>query len=458
VTLGYTEFLRRKAQVGAGDGFDATYLPDWLFSFQRDLVEWAVGQGRAALFEDCGMGKCPQSLVWSENVRRETGKPVLFVAPLAVSFQVEAEGEKFGIEAVASRDGSVSAPITVTNYERLEHFDPEDFGGVVCDESSCIKSFDGKRRALVTRFMRRHRYRLLCTATAAPNDYVELGTSSEALGYLGHVDMLNRFFTNDQKTSKAPRNWDGAQWRFKGHAEEKFWRWVASWARALRRPSDLGYEDGAFVLPPLVERTHVVEAHTPPEDRLFELSVRGLREEREEQRRTLQERCEKAAEALADAEIGIAWCHRNDESKLLTRLMADSGAVEIAGSDHPDAKEEKLLAFSRGEIPRLVTKPSVAGWGMNWQHCHRMTYFPSHSYEQMYQAIRRCLRFGQRNPVEVDFVTTEGGSAVLKNLKRKADQSDRMFDALVRHMREGMAQKRDDSHNLKMEVPDWLTA
>ena len=453
----YEQFLARKTQTNEGDGFEPLWIPDWLFPFQESLVDWSVRMGRAALFADCGMGKTPMQLAWAENVRRHTGKPVLIVTPLAVSFQTEKEAEKFGIEATVSREGEVTAGITITNYERLEKFDQNDFGGVVCDESSAIKAFDGKRRALVTEFLRPMRYRLLCTATAAPNDYIELGTSSEALGYLGHMDMLNRFFTNKLNNSATGRyRGQSAEWRFKGHAEEGFWRWVASWARAIRKPSDLGFEDEGFKLPPLEHHEHVVKAQTPPTDKLFDMPAHGLREEREELRRTLPERCERAAAALVDAKHAVAWCHLNDEGKLLTKLIDD--AIEISGSDPPDTKEDKLLAFSRGEVRVLVTKPSIAGWGLNWQHCHRMSFFPSHSYEQYYQGVRRCWRFGQQNTVTVDVVTTEGGIGVLKNLQRKAQQADKMFDALTANMREAESIRRDDTHNNEMEVPAWLVS
>lgn len=451
----YTDFLASKVQANDGSGFVPTYLPDWLFGFQRDLVDWAVRMGRAALFADCGLGKTPMQLVWAENVRRRTGRPVLIVTPLAVSFQTQKEADKFGLDAACSRTGAVTAGITITNYERLEQFNPDQFGGVVCDESSAIKAFDGKRRALVTEFLRTIRYRLLATATAAPNDYIELGTSSEALGYLGHMDMLNRWFVNNMKNSATGRvQGKAVQWRFKGHAEQAFWRWVASWARATRRPSDLGYEDAGFVLPPLEYRQHVVAARTPPADTLFDVPAIGLREEREELRRTLAERCERAAALLADADPGIAWCHLNDESRLLTRLI--DGAVEVTGADPADEKEEKLTAFSEGKIRVLVTKPSVAGWGLNWQHCHRMAEFPSHSYEQHYQAVRRCWRFGQEHPVTVDVITAEGGVNALKNLQRKSDAADRMFDALVEHMRDAVSIRRTDIYNRKAEVPSWL--
>jgi hypothetical protein len=417
-------------------------------------VEWAIRQGRAALFADCGLGKTPMQLVWAQNVHQQTGRPVIVVAPLAVSFQVEAEAAKFGIEAEVSRDGSAAGPITVTNYDRLHLFDPADFSGAVCDESSAIKSFDGKRRALVTDFMRKMRYRLLCTATAAPNDYIELGTSSEALGYLGYMDMLGRFFVNDQRSAKAVRQWSGSQWRFKGHAEDNFWRWVSSWGRAMRRPSDLGFPDDGFMLPALEHREHVVRANVPRDGALFDTPASDLREEREELRRTVNERCETAAAQLGGDTPGVAWCHLNAESALLAKLI--DGAVEVKGSDDPDAKEDTLRAFSRGEVRVLVTKPSIGAWGLNWQHCNRMTFFPSHSYEQYYQAVRRCWRFGQIRPVTVDVVTTEGGAKALENLQRKADQADRMFAALVRHMRDALSIRRSNIYDREVEVPEWL--
>lgn len=447
----YQSFLACKAQLVGEAGFEPVFVPDFLFPFQRALTEWALRKGRAGIFADCGLGKTPMQLVWAENVRQHTGRPVLIVSPLAVSFQTENEAHKFGIEAAVSRDGRVAAGITLTNYERLHLFDRDDFGGVVCDESSAIKAFDGVRRALVTEFLRPLRYRLLCTATAAPNDYIELGTSSEALGYLGHTDMLGRFFTNDNKARYWARE---SQWRFKGHAEIPFWRWVASWARALRRPSDLGFEDNGFLLPPLQLREHVVQARRPPDGMLFDMPANGLREEREEQRRTLVERCEAVADLLADDGRAIAWCQLNDEGDLLTELIP--GAAQVKGSDDADEKEDRLMAFSRGEIRVLVTKPTIAGWGLNWQHCHRMTFFPSHSYEQYYQAVRRCWRFGQQHAVTVDIVTTEGGVNTLKNLERKAGQADRMFDALVTHMRDAVAIRRSLDYDQHVEVPAWL--
>ena len=460
----YADFLAAKTQLADRGGFDPTVMPDYLFDFQRLLVEWSVRQGRGALFADCGLGKTPMELVWADNVYRHTGKPVLLITPLAVTFQIETEARKFGVDAAISRDGSLPAPVVITNYERLHHFTPDDFGGVVCDESSAIKSFDGERRAIVTEFLRTVQYRLMGTATAAPNDHTELGTTSEALGQLGYMDMLNRYFKNDNNTSdvSASRNRQGkwlrssGGWRFKGHAEEPFWRWVSSWARAIRKPSDYGFDDDRFILPPLDHRVTVVDHNKQRDaDALFDMPAVGLREERAELRITLEERCEAAAARLADAGSAVAWCHLNPESELLTRLI--DGAVEVAGSDSPEAKEEKLQAFSNGQIRVLVTKPVIGAWGLNWQHCHRMTYFPSHSYEQYYQAVRRSWRFGQTSPVLVDVITTEGGINVLANLQRKADQADGMFTSLVAHMNHAINVSRGLDYTEGIQVPPWLS-
>jgi hypothetical protein len=454
----YQEFLAGKQQLADRGGFEPTTVPDHLFDFQAELLMWAVRQGRGALFADCGLGKTPMELAWAENTTAHTRRPVLLLTPLAVGFQIVREGEKFGHDAAISRDGAIAAPITVTNYEQLGKFRSDDFGGVVCDESSAIKAFDGQRRKEVTEFLRRTPYRLLGTATAAPNDYTELGTSSEALGHLGHMDMLGRFFTNSMRTSKGMGGkWRGHEdmvWRFKGHAEQPFWRWVSSWARAIRKPSDYGYDDGAFILPPLEHRVTVVEARTPHPDMLFDVPAHGLHEQREEQRRTITERCEAAAAALQDAETAVAWCNLNDESKLLTKLI--DGAVELTGSDSLDDKEAKLRDFTEGRTRVLVTKPKLGAWGLNWQHCHRMTYFPSHSYEQWYQAVRRMWRFGQQQPVVVDVITTKGGEAVYRNLTRKAKAADEMFSALLEHMTEALRLQRANDMTTPMEAPAWL--
>lgn len=452
----YGSFLAAKRQAGADKGFAPEWMPDFLFDFQRALVDWAIHKGRAAIFADCGLGKTPMQLVWAENVRRHTRGRVLILTPLAVSAQTLREAHKFDIEAEISREGKLSRDIVITNYQKLHHFDPADFSGVVCDESSILKSFDGATKQALTVFMRKVPYRLLCTATAAPNDYVELGTSSEALGYLGHIDMLNRFFKNDQNNSATGRQWGSvAKWRFKGHAELPFWRWVCSWARACRRPSDLGYDDRAFVLPPLYEREHVIEARKQRDGMLFSLPAVTLAEQREERRRTVEERCERVAEMVNHTgRPALVWCHLNEEGDLLNRIIPDS--VQVAGSDADENKESRLMAFAEGGIRVLVTKPKIGAWGMNFQHCSHITFFPSHSFEQYYQGIRRCWRFGQVNPVRVDIVTSEGEHAVLANLQRKAAQADAMFSNLVREMNSSMNVAGGVSFNTNEEVPAWL--
>jgi hypothetical protein len=421
------------------------------------MVEWACRKGRAALFEDCGLGKTVQELTWGENVVRMTNGRVLLAAPLAVALQIVREAQKFGIDVHLSRDGSLKpSGIHVTNYERLHLFDANDFVGFIGDESSILKSFDGARKAEITQFMRKMKYRLLATATAAPNDFIELGTTSEALGYLGYMDMLNRFFKNDLNNSASGRmRGEVIKWRLKGHAEGPFWQWVCSWARAVRKPSDLGFDDSRFVLPPLTEIEHMVEAKTLADGMLFALPAVGLQEQREERRRTLQERCEMAASLVADTgKPAVVWCDLNDEGDLLEKLIPD--AVQVSGKDSDDSKEEKLGAFSDGQIRVLVTKQKIAGWGMNWQHCAHMTDFPSHSFEGYYQKVRRFWRFGQQSPVRVDLITTEGQKTVMANQKRKAEQADRMFTNLVAAMNDAISIDRASHFVKQQELPSWL--
>ena len=457
--MSYREFIEAKSQSGAMEGFAPVWMPDFLFDFQKALVEWALRKGKAAIFADCGLGKTPMQLVWAENVVRYTNKPVLILTPLAVSAQTVLEAEKFGIEASRTK-----GKIIITNYERLHHLKPDDFAGCVCDESSILKSFDGACRGEITEFMRHMPYRLLCTATAAPNDYIELGTSSEALGQIGHIDMLGRFFKNDQNTVKPMvyrhygQNFakldDAAKWRFKGHAEVPFWRWVCSWARAVRRPSDLGFSDANFILPELIEQDHLVEARTNADGMLFSLPAVGLKEQRDERRRTITERCERVAALVNGHSQALVWCHLNDEGDLLENLIPDG--TQVSGSDSDEAKEEAFLAFSRGELRVLVTKPKIGAWGLNFQNCQHVTFFPSHSFEQYYQGVRRCWRYGQTKPVIVDVVTTEGEKSVLKNLQRKAKAADKMFSGLVEHMNESISIDRGVKFEHMEEIPSWL--
>ena len=458
----YSAFLERKSQLGGEYGFEPIFMPDFLFDFQKHLEDWALRKGRSAIFADCGMGKSIMELVWAQNVAQRENKAVLVVMPLAVSHQMLQEAEKFGIECARSTGGSVKGDITVTNYERLHHFRAEDFAGVVCDESSILKNFDGVRKKIITEFLRLRPYRLLATATPSPNDYIELGTSSEALGELGYMDMLGRFFKNDQNSlhpTSGRGRWERGlmsqnKWRFKRHAEQPFWRWICSWARALRRPSDLGYDDGDFVLPPLIENQVMIDHKQLLPGELFHKEAVGLYEQRQERRLTIRERCEKAAELATNKDSVLLWCHLNGEGDRLEEMIADG--VQISGSDSDEHKEETLLAFASGQLRCLITKPKIAGFGMNFQRCAHVIFFPSHSFEQYYQGVRRCWRFGQTRQVRVDIVTTPGEASVLKSLQRKAEAADKMFSMLVMHMTDALRIGPDARFDMSEEVPSWL--
>ena len=422
-------------------------------------------------------------LVWAENVVRKTNKRVLIITPLAVGAQTTAEGDKFGIECVRSRDGKLDGKIIITNYEKLHLFYPKDFVGMAADESSILKNVAGEIKKAVTRFMLKLPYRSLWTATAAPNDYVELGTSSEALGELGYTDMLNRFFTASENAAhhrmekmKREGCYFGKdyvdqkqgnhfaklsfrvsqtinQWVLKGHAHEHFWRWICSWARACRKPSDLGFPDGDFILPPLTEREHIIEPSKPADGMLFTLPAWGLNAEREERRRTLKERCEYVAQLVDHKDPAVVWCHLNPEGDMLEEMIP--GAVQVAGADSDEKKEEAFEGFAKGKFRVLVTKSRIGGFGLNWAHCNHVVTFATHSWEQFYQSVRRCWRFGQKRPVTVDIVATTGEKYVRENMVRKAEAAAKMFDRLVFHMHEAQSVKRE-YRQIKPEVPAWL--
>ena len=448
----YAAFLQNKTQLGGQSGFAPVFMPAQLKDFQAFLVEWAVRKGRGLLLEDCGLGKTFQYLVWAQNTVMKTNKRVLVITPLAVSAQTVAEGEKFGIDCRRSVDGKNLHDITVTNYERLHYFDPADFIGVVCDESSAIKNFEGERQKIVTEFMRHLPYRLLCTATAAPNDYIELGTSAEALGELGRMDMLSMFFKNDENSNHPI--WWGARWRFKKHAETDFWRWVCSWSRAVRKPSDIGFDDAEFVLPELIVRETVVKNDRPFDGQLFPIAASTLAEQRAERRVTLTARCEEVARIMDHDDFGVMWCHLNAEGDLLEHLV--SGAKQISGAMRDEDKEELFTAFSSGQLKKLVIKPKIGAFGLNWQHCNQSTTFPSHSFEQYYQTVRRFWRFGQTRPVTMHIVTTEGELGVKANMQRKALAAEVMFSKLVALMNDALKLERTSIREMPMELPEWL--
>lgn len=448
----YDKFLLNKSQLSGEYGFNPVFMPDFLFDFQKSLIEWSLKKGRSAIFADTGLGKTPMQLVVAQNIVEKTNKNVLILTPLAVSRQTIREGEKFGIEVKRSRDGNPAGKITVTNYQQLEKFNPSDFIGVVCDESSAIKNFEGQTKTNVTRFMNKLPYRLLCTATPSPNDFVELGTSSEALGELQYMDMISQFF-RDTSNDKNPQ-WSTPKYILKGHAASDFWKWVSSWARAIKKPSDLGFSDEKFILPELIEKEHILECTEPLEGHLFVTVAKTLNDQKEERKKTIEPRAEKVLQLCNNHNLSVIWCHYNYEGDYLEKNIPDS--IQISGSDSDEQKEEKFNAFTDGEIKRLIIKPKIGAWGLNWQHCNHMTFFPSHSYEQYYQGVRRCWRFGQKKPVYVDIVSTEGENAVSENIRRKARDAEVMFKMLVDYMNNELKIQKKSEFKNNMEVASWL--
>jgi superfamily II DNA or RNA helicase len=457
----YEEYIENKRNLVGEFGFHAKVVPDHLFDFQKAILEWAVKKGRAAIFADCGLGKSPIELAWAQNVVQHTGGKVLLLTPLAVGDQMEREAVKFGANAKRSRDGKVESDIVITNYEQLHKYNYSDFAGVVCDESSILKNFNGAYKKEITMFMRKLKYRLLATATAAPNDFIELGTSSEALGHLGYMDMLGKFFKNDNNTcdTKGGGGRSGigpVKWRLKGHAHDAFWRWVCSWSRAIRKPSDIGFDDTKYNLPELKENHIELGIDGAVQDgMLFSLPAVGLKEQRDEVRATLEDRCNEAAKiANASKDFCVVWCNLNDEGDLLERLIPD--AKQVSGKDTDESKEQKLVDFSQGKYRVLITKPKIGAWGLNWQHCNHMIIFPSHSYEQYYQAVRRFWRFGQKRPVQVDLIYSKGYKGVVENLSRKQSQADKMFTMLVQEMNNSLTISTQKNFNKTEDLPTWL--
>lgn len=422
----YDEFIASKSITDPATGLaKVPRLNGKLFDFQRDIVSWSLRRGRAAIFADCGMGKTPMQLEYARHV---TGD-VLILAPLAVASQTVREGEKFGVRVGYARQASeISERITITNYEMLDRFDPSRFAGVVLDESSILKAYDGKTRTQIIESFAKTPFRLACTATPAPNDFMELGNHAEFLGVMSRTEMLSMFFVHDGGETQ--------QWRLKGHAESEFWKWLASWAVCIRKPSDLGYEDGDFVLPEIVMHQVTVKVDEPTSGFLFPVEAQTLQERLKARRDTIAERvADCAAVANSTDEPFLIWCNLNEESAQIKAAVR--GAVEVKGADSPEHKEKAMLGFSAGEIRALVTKPSIAGFGMNWQHCSNMAFVGlSDSYEQFYQAVRRCWRFGQKKPVNVYVITAETEGAVVANIKRKEADAMRMAENMVAHMKD----------------------
>jgi hypothetical protein len=469
-TAAYRAFLARK-QVRAVPAGLATVpeVNQRLFPFQRDIVTWALRRGRAAIFAGTGLGKTGMQLEWAHRVNAATGKPVLILTPLAVAQQTVAEAEKFGLQdvAYARYSDEAAARIVVTNYDRVEKFDLARFGAVVLDESSIIKSHESKTRALLIEMCAHIPYRLACTATPAPNDYVELGNHAEFLGVLTQKEMLATWFVHD---GGIRANDGAAEWRLKGHAQRDFWAWVASWAVMIRRPSDLGYDDAGYILPPLnVHQITVPVDYRPSIETgtLFPMEARTLKERLAARRDSIDGRVAKAAEIVnaAPHRPWLVWCNLNAESDALTAAIRD--AEQIKGSDPIAVKTDRLFGFTKAWPRVLVTKPTVAGFGMNWQHCADMVFVGlNDSFEQLYQAIRRCWRFGQTRPVNVHMIASETEGAVVANLKAKEAAAEAMAENLAVHMRDlckrevrgGRVATVQARATQKMEIPTWLKA
>jgi len=433
----YQQYLSDKSilEDDQGIAIEDEEISPVLYDFQRYVVRRAIMAGRYAIFADCGLGKTLMQLEWARIIHRETKKPILIVAPLAVSNQTLRESELLdyaekGVSVTIARSQEDIGPgLNITNYEMLHYFDAQEFGGLVLDESSILKSYGSKYRKELTDFSHKVEYRLACTATPAPNDLIELINHAEYLGVMRGKEMIALFFTQDGNTTHA--------WRLKKHAVKDFWRWMASWSIAFRSPEDLGFDGSAFILPELRIHHHVIESKTP-DGFLFPIEAKGLNEQRAAQRASMQERIDTAS-SLIDDSPWIVWCNLNKESELLSRTIP--GAAEVKGSDTREWKEDCLLRFAEGDIHALVTKPSIAGHGMNWQRCSNIVFAGlSNSYEQFYQAIRRCWRFGQKSPVDVHIVISEAETSILANVMEKERKVSQMFDELVAHMKETQLQ------------------
>lgn len=433
--MNYNDFIESKRHMQNNHGINTNFIPDSMFDYQKHVLEYAVKKGRCAVFLDTGLGKTIIELSTAINYAKHTNKPVLIITPLAVAFQFVSEAKKFGMEEVEySRDGKFKARIVVCNYERLDKFNHSDFDCVILDESSILKNFEGQIKSQVTAFLKKVKYRFLFTATPSPNDFVELGTSSEALGYLGYTDMLTKFFKNNEDTI-SPMN-IGTKWRLKGHAKDDFFKWVSSWSISMRKPSDIGFSDHLHKMPELIVRNNSVSNNnlfmTGSQVEIFAIDAKRLQDVNAENRMTIQSRCEKAAELSKEFDTSVYWCNYNDEGLIIRSL--DKDCVEIKGSMDIEKKEDILVSFFKGDIKKLITKPKITAFGLNWQHCNHTIYFPTFSYEQYYQAIRRFWRFGQKKDVIVDLVYSEGQKRVLESLVAKTEKANELFDKLNKNI------------------------
>lgn len=452
----YEKFLENKRHSIGDFGFKANYIPDIAFDFQKFVIEKAILKGRSAVFLDTGLGKTLVQLSLAKNIVNHTNKKVLILTPLAVAFQFILEAEKLGIDDIEySKDGKHTKKIVVCNYERLHYFNETDFEGVILDESSILKNFDGKIKQEVTSFVKKIPYRFLSTATPSPNDFIELGTSSEALGYMGYMDMLGKFFKNNQNSVDSNNRNIGEKFYLKPHAEKDFFAWVNQWSIMAKMPSDLGFSNDRYNLPELFINRHVVENQSMfdinGQITMFTPIAKSMTEVRLEQKQTEEKRCEKAIE-LAQNKTSVYWCNTNNESSILKN--ADKNAVEIIGSQSIDKKEEILLAFANGEIERLITKAKMTSMGLNWQHCNHSVFFPTWSYEQYYQAIRRFWRFGQKNNVTIDMVISDGQTRVLEALEQKTKKAIQLHKNLTENVNRSFEHKIKE-FNKQIIKPKW---
>lgn len=456
----YHDFLKKKLITTMPTGFEPSMLPNKLYPYQADLVNWSCKRGKSALFTMTGTGKTMMQTSWAEAVQSETSGNVLLLAPLAVAKQTVREAAKLGLQVTYCRDHTETKKhgIHITNYEMLHHFADERWDGIALDESSILKSMTGKIRNQIIEYSQRIPYRLACTATPAPNDFMELGNHAEFLGIMSFTEMLATFFVHDGgETSK---------WRLKGHAEQKFWEWMASWGVFLTKPSDLGYSDEGFELPPLNTYQHVVKSEAS-EGALFAFEAKGLQERQAARRESIERRCEKAAEIVDQSRNDgpfMLWCDLNSESELLTKMIP--GAVEIKGSDKPDFKESAMLDFADGNIPVMISKPSICGFGLNFQACHNTAFVGlSDSFEAVFQATKRFHRHGQKHAVNRHLIISEAEGSVLQNINRKESEFMQMIGEMVKHtakinmenIKATHSEKIEYNATMQMDVPAWLT-
>lgn len=453
----YQKFLESKKHTIGNYGFEPNYLPDIAFDFQKCIIEKAVKKGRMAIFADTGLGKTLIQLSIAKNIVNHTNKKVLILTPLAVAFQFILEAEKMGIDDIEySKDGKHTSKIVICNYERLHYFNNNDFVGVILDESSILKNFDGAIKNQVTAFIKKIQFRFLSTATPSPNDFIELGTSSEALGYLGYMDMLTKFFKNNQNSVDSNNRNIGEKFYLKPHAEKDFFAWVNQWAIMVKMPSDLGFSNDRYVLPELIVNTHTIKNQSLVDVNgqllMFTPIAKSMTEVRHEQKQTEKHRCEKAVELALD-KTSVYWCNTNNESSMLKAM--DRESVEIIGSMSIDKKEEILIAFSLGQIQRLITKPKMTSFGLNWQHCNHSVFFPTWSYEQYYQSIRRFWRFGQKNDVTIDLVISDGQTRVIEALMQKTQKAIELYDNLTKNVNSVYTHKTKE-FNKKVITPNFI--